>query len=79
MTQVAFREQLAHERALEFCLEGHRFDDVNRWGWLKDANKLAELKNHDSEFNTYKVGREYFPIPQREIDNNAGVKQNPSY
>jgi tetratricopeptide (TPR) repeat protein len=79
MTQADFRDQLSHERALEFCLEGHRFDDVNRWGWLKDATKLAELKKHDPEFDTYKAGREYFPIPQREIDNNAGVKQNASY
>ena len=79
MTQADFRDQLSHERALEFCLEGHRFDDVNRWGWLKDAAKLAELKKHDPEFDTYKAGREYYPIPQREIDNNPGVKQNPSY
>ena len=79
MTQADFRDQLSHERALEFCLEGHRFDDVNRWGWLKDAAKLAELKKHDPEFETYKTGREFYPIPQREIDNNVGVKQNPSY
>jgi len=79
MTQTDFRDQLAHERALEFCLEGHRFDDINRWGWLKDATKLAELKSHDPEFETYKTGKEYFPIPQREIDNNPGVKQNSSY
>jgi starch-binding outer membrane protein, SusD/RagB family len=79
MTQAEFREQLAHERALELCLEGHRFDDLNRWGWVKDATKLTQLKKNDPEFETFKTGREYFPIPQREIDNNPGVKQNPSY
>ena len=79
MSQAQMRDQIDHERLLEFCLEGHRFDDINRWGYLKDANKLAELKKHDPEFNSYQAGREYFPIPQREINTNPGVKQNPSY
>jgi tetratricopeptide (TPR) repeat protein len=80
MTQAQFREQLAHERLLEFCLEGHRFDDIRRWGWLENPTKLAELKSHDPEFNTYKAGREFYPIPQTEINTNpAGVKQNATY
>jgi starch-binding outer membrane protein, SusD/RagB family len=79
MNQTQMRDQLATERLLEFCLEGHRFDDINRWGWLKDAAKLAELKTHDPEFSSYQPGREFFPIPQREINTNPGVKQNASY
>jgi len=79
LTQAQMREQLAHERLLEFSLEGHRFDDINRWGWLKDPAKLADLKARDPEFNTYAPGREYFPIPQREIDLNPGFKQNTGY
>ena len=79
MTQAQMRDQLAHERLLEFCLEGHRFDDVRRWGWLKDATKLATLKARDPEFNSYAAGREYFPIPQREIDLNPGYTQNTGY
>jgi hypothetical protein len=57
MTAAQMRDQLAHERLLEFCLEGHRFDDIRRWGWLQDATKLAELKLRDPEFNTYQAGR----------------------
>ena len=79
MTQAQMRDQLAHERLLEFCLEGHRFDDIRRWGWLQDPVKLALLKSRDPEFNTYQPGREYFPIPQSEIDNNPGFTQNPTY
>ena len=79
LSQVQFREQLGHERLLEFCLEGHRFDDIKRWGWLKDPVKLAWLKSRDAEFNGFQAGREYFPIPQNEIDNNPGFKQNPTY
>lgn len=71
--------QLAHERALELCLEGHRFDDIVRWGWTKDATKLALLKAHDVEWNAYVQGKEYMPIPQIEMNNNPKAVQNPSY
>ena len=79
LNQVQMREQIAHERFLEFPLEGHRFDDIRRWGWLQDNAKLAILKASDAEFETYKVGREYFPIPQTEFDNNPGMTQNEGY
>lgn len=75
MSQEEMREQIAHERFLEFPLEGHRFDDIRRWGWLEDTEKLAWLKSRDSEFESYVVGREYFPIPQSEMDNNPLVTQ----
>jgi hypothetical protein len=79
MNQQEMRNQIAHERFLEFSLEGHRFDDIRRWGWLQDASKLAWLKSRDSEFETYTPGREYFPIPQTEMDNNPGMVQNDGY
>lgn len=79
MSKQQMRDQLAHERLLEFCLEGHRFDDIRRWGWLQDATKLALLKARDPEFNNYQPGKELYPIPQGEIDNNPGFKQNPTY
>ena len=76
MTQQQMRDQLAHERFLEFGLEGHRFDDIVRWGWLQDPTKLAWLQARDPEFNTYFPGREYMPIPLAEIQANPGVAQN---
>lgn len=79
MTKEQMREQIGHERFLEFSLEGHRFDDIRRWGWLQDPNKLAWLKSRDPEFETYSPGREYFPIPQLEMDNNPGTNQNDGY
>jgi hypothetical protein len=78
-TKDQMRDQIGHERLLEFCLEGHRFDDIRRWGWLADPTKLAWLKTRDPEFNGYLPGKELYPIPQSEIDNNPGVKQNPTY
>ena len=79
MTQQQMRDQLAHERYLEFSFEGKRFDDIRRWGWLQNPAKLANLKVRDPEFNNFVPGRELYPIPQSEIDNNPGFKQNLSY
>jgi hypothetical protein len=79
LTQAQMREQIAHERFLEFALEGHRADDIRRWGWYEDPVKLAWLKSRDSEFNTYIPGREFFPIPQLEMDTNQGTVQNTGY
>ena len=72
-------DQLAHERALELCLEGHRFDDIVRWGWINDPAKLAILKEHDAEWNGYIAGKENMPIPQIEINTNPNAVQNPGY
>lgn len=77
MTQQEMFEQIAHERFLELALEGHRFDDIRRWGWL--SSRLDWLIQRDPEFQFYQEGREYFPIPQLEIDNNPGTEQNPGY
>jgi starch-binding outer membrane protein, SusD/RagB family len=79
MTQAQMRDQIAHERALEFALEGHRFEDIVRWEWLQDPAKLAVLKTHDSEFNNYVPGREYFSIPQAQVELNSNLVQNPGY
>jgi starch-binding outer membrane protein, SusD/RagB family len=78
MTQAEMRDQLAHERALEFAIEGQRINDIVRWGWLYDAGKLAELKTHDADFNTWTPGNEYLPIPQRELDLNKNLLPNPA-
>jgi starch-binding outer membrane protein, SusD/RagB family len=78
MTQTQMRDQLAHERALEFAIEGQRINDIIRWGWLYNTAKLAELKAHDADFNTWLPGNEYLPIPQRELDLNKNLLPNPA-
>jgi hypothetical protein len=78
MSQADMREQLGHERALEFAIEAQRINDVIRWGWLYKADKLAELKTHDVEFNTWTPGNEYLPVPQTELDVNKNLKPNPA-
>lgn len=76
MTQAQMRDQLSHERALEFSIEGQRINDLIRWGWFNDPAKLAELKTHDADFATYKPGHEYLPIPQQELDVNKNLLPN---
>lgn len=78
MTQAQMRDQLAHERALEFAIEGQRINDLIRWGWFYNPAKLAELKSHDADFNLWTPGNEYLPIPQQELDVNKNLKPNPA-
>jgi hypothetical protein len=78
LTQVQMRDQIAHERALEFAIEGQRINDIIRWGWLYDAAKLAQLKAHDADFNTWTPGNEYLPVPQVELDVNRNLLPNPA-
>ena len=78
MTQSQMRDQISHERALEFAIESIRINDIIRWKWLYNASKLAELKAHDADFNTWTPGNEYLPIPQRELDTNPNLLPNPA-
>lgn len=78
MTQAQMRDQLAHERALEFSIEGQRINDLIRWGWFADPAKVAILKTHDTDFNSYTTGNEYLPIPLRELDINKNLLPNPA-
>ncbi|BAV05417.1 Starch-binding associating with outer membrane [Filimonas lacunae] len=78
LSQGQMRDQIAHERALEFAIESIRINDIIRWGWLYDATKLAELKTHDNDFTTWKSGKEYLPIPQAELDTNKYLEPNPA-
>lgn len=71
-----FMDQLAHERVTELSIEGVRFYDIKRWGWLEDPAKLEELKSNDVEFNTFVPGREYQPIVQSELDTNPNLVGN---
>ncbi len=78
MNQTQMREQIYHERALEFAIEGQRINDIIRWGWLYDNAKLQQLKANDPDFNTWTAGNEYLPIPQSELAANKNLSPNPA-
>ncbi len=71
-----FMEQLAHERVMELAVEGLRWYDATRWGWLDDQAKLAELRANDPEIENYVPARKFMPIPQNELDLNPNMVGN---
>lgn len=71
-----FMDQLAHERIMELAVEGSRWYDIKRWGWLDDATKLAQLKLNDEELKNYVPNRKYIAVPQSELDLNPNLVGN---
>ena len=70
-----FLAQLKHERITELTGEGHRWDDLARWGDLGTG-----LATRDAGFSHFIKGKhELLPIPQQDIDINPNLKQNPLY
>lgn len=75
LSEAQFLEQLKHERLLELSGEGHRWNDLARWGDLG-----PQLASRDNAFTNFVVGKhERLPIPQQEIDINPSLEQNPDW
>ncbi|GAB3999432.1 RagB/SusD family nutrient uptake outer membrane protein [Spirosoma daeguense] len=75
LTQAQFLTQLKHERVTELSGEGHRWNDLARWGDLG-----PELAPRDPAFSTFVKGKsELLPIPQIDRDLNPNLIQNPNY
>jgi starch-binding outer membrane protein, SusD/RagB family len=75
LSQTDFLTQLKHERITELTGEGHRWEDLTRWGDLGTG-----LAARDAGFANFKTGRdEFMPIPQYDLDANPNLKQNPGY
>ena len=66
-TGTALLDAIAQERRVELALEGHRWFDLIRTG---KAQQLLGITDPNKLL---------FPIPQREIQNNPNIKQNPGY
>lgn len=75
LTQQQFLEQLKHERITELSGEGHRWEDLARWGDL-----TPQLATRDEGFANFTVGKdELLPIPQQDVDVNPNLVQNPKW
>lgn len=75
LSEAGFREKVLHERRMELAFEGQRWFDIirvdkGRWGldFLHSIGKVNASEKHL-----------LFPIPQKEIDANPNLEQNPGY
>ena len=87
LSQGELREAISKERAYGLCFEGHRKQDLIRWGiyYTTIRNTAQELVNWFTNAN-YAVARftvegrhELLPIPQRDLDLMTKCKQNPGW
>ena len=78
MDSEACRKFVREERRRELCFEGHRWNDLRRWGmpeikhvWYPDAETAVEyvLSAQDLQYT--------LPIPHTSIDANPQLTQNP--
>jgi hypothetical protein len=71
----SFREAVLKERSWELCYENNRWFDMLR----TNTSISGSLVGYNSGTGVFKEYNKYFPIPQREIDNNKSLVQNPGY
>jgi hypothetical protein len=64
-------DELLAERGREFIFEGFRRDDLIRFGKFTTASWWDHQPSN--------VSKSLYPIPQRQIDLNSTLKQNPGY
>ncbi|CAN5894946.1 hypothetical protein BH24BAC1_BH24BAC1_29560 [soil metagenome] len=80
LTQAQFQTQMEHERVTELAGEGHRWNDLARWGYFESQAKVDVLKQRDPAFSTFAVGTHHLlPLPQRDVDINPNLTQNDGY
>lgn len=72
LTGTALLEEILNQRRIELAFEGHRFWDLKRLG--RDLVKAPHY-NTVPFFDT----RILAPLPQREVDGNKNLVQNPGY
>ncbi|RTQ48145.1 RagB/SusD family nutrient uptake outer membrane protein [Hymenobacter gummosus] len=79
-TQEQLRQQLRLERARELSGEGTRWFDILRWGLMDNQAGISELTARDPDFTNFRLGvSKLLPIPQRDIDIDPNMRQNPGY
>ena len=71
------RDEIWHERRIEFVMEGTRYYDLIRWGIAEDViPSIPELQNRVFDPNKNYL----WPVPQSAIDSNPElITQNPGY
>jgi starch-binding outer membrane protein, SusD/RagB family len=89
-SQAQLRDIIRHERRIELALEGLRMFDIRRWRIAEqvltgptfgmDYVEGGVKKVVEVEPRRFNAARDYlWPIPVRETELNANIKQNPGY
>lgn len=89
LSYEAFKQAVRDERSHELCFEGHRRQDLVRWGNYYETIKqtVSDLNDWHEDANTYYLIGEYtvkgkhelLPIPQRDLDMMTACDQNPNW
>ncbi len=80
LSQDEMREVIRHERHVEFPWEGTRYFDLIRWGIAKDVIPTVTLFGESLDARVFiEPKHNLWPIPQKEIDLNPNLSQNPGY
>ena len=75
LSQDAMRDEIRHERRVEFVMEGTRYFDLLRWRIADQViPSVPTLENRQFEPRNYR-----WPIPQSVIDGDSEIEQNPGY
>ena len=86
LSQEDFRTAVWLERRLELAMEGHRWFDLVRTGrFIQRMKEHAAYEASVAESNKVEIAQNIqdymilMPIPQREVDLNGDLSQNPGY
>ncbi len=77
ITKDKFLLEVIEERKKELCYEGHRRDDLIRTGLLESVIETVNSKK--TEKRDFETHESIWPIPQKEIELNSNLTQNPNY
>lgn len=90
-SQAELRNIVRRERLVELAFEGLRFFDIRRWRIAENVMPgkiygMTYMKNGTANVvevafeKTFRANRDYFwPIPQKEVDLNPALTQNPNW
>ncbi|MEL6142850.1 MAG: RagB/SusD family nutrient uptake outer membrane protein, partial [Bacteroidota bacterium] len=80
LSQAEMRDEIRHERHVEFPWEGLRIHDLLRWRTAEQVVPQTTLFGESRDTRQFDAGKNYlWPIPQKEIDLNSNLSQNPGY
>ncbi|QEC51610.1 RagB/SusD family nutrient uptake outer membrane protein [Anseongella ginsenosidimutans] len=82
LSQAEMRNEIRHERRIEFAGEGYYYNDIRRWKTAEVVmnGPVYTWENKEIEVRIFDPARDYWwPIPQTELDLNQNLTQNPGY